>query len=225
MIRSIMGIRGVMVMAIAIVATLLSIGRAEAQETSKASIEQYNHYTTSTRAPRIHTEWGIGVGGVYTGLSSISTTDVKLKPRIGFQGHLDFAVCFGRFFALETEIAYEGGSIKAINGELERKIRTRTIDIPVLLSLRMLGSRIRLTAGPLFTVMSKAEYTFDSETMFFGPVYPTWNLAAGVAVGLSRHFLLEARYVHSLKECHNQFNGLEFKTRPYKITAGVVLIF
>lgn len=185
----------------------------------------YNYYPSAVDRPKISTEWGIGIGGAYTGISSISTSDVKLKPRFGFQGHIDLSVCFGRNFAIETEIAYEGGSLDAATQNEEHRVRTRTIDIPVLLSLRFIGGRLRLNAGPLFTVMSKAEYTSDGEVMLYGPVYPTWNLAASVAIGLGKHFLLEARYVHALKDCHNQFGGVEFQTRPYKITAGVALVF
>ena len=176
-------------------------------------------------APKVRTEWGAGVGGVYTGISRITTADVALKPRFGIQGHIDFAVLFGRNFAIETEVAYEGGSIDATAKGLERRVRTRTIDIPVLLSLRLADNIVRISAGTVFSVMSNAEYTVNDEVMFFGPIYPTWNLAGGIAVGLGRHFVLEARYIHALKDNTNQFNGIEFKTRPYKITAGVGITF
>ena len=99
------------------------------------------------------------------------------------------------------------------------------MDIPVLLSLRMADSRIRIAVGPLFTVKSNAEYSHDGDTMFFGTVYPTWNLAAGIGIGLSRHFILEARYIHALKDNINQYNGVEFKTRASRVTAGVTLFF
>lgn len=183
----------------------------------------YSGYASS--GPRIRTEWGIGISGVYTGLIDVSTADVRLKPRIGFTGHVDMAVCFGRNFAIEAEVGYEGGSVAAATERLERRIRTRTVNIPVLLSVRMAGSRVRLDVGPMFTVMSRAEYTVEGETMFFGPVYPTWNIAAGIGIGLGRHFIIEARYIHGLKDNINQFDGLEFTTRTRRITAGVSLIF
>ena len=99
------------------------------------------------------------------------------------------------------------------------------MDIPVLLSLRMANNHIRLNAGPLFTVMSRAEYTENGNTMFFGDMSPTWNLAAGVGIGLSRHLIIEARYVHPLKSCVNQFDGIELSTRSYRVTAGLTLLF
>lgn len=202
-----------------IVVTLLTVMTASAQHNA------FDTNDSSSRGPRVSTEWGIGIGGTFTNIKKITPSDVKLNPRFGFQGHLDFSLCIGRNFAIETEIAYEGGSIVAATAQKEHKIRTRTIDFPVLLSLRFLGGRIRLNAGPLFNIMSKAEYTSDGQTQFFGNVHPTWNLAAGVAVGLSRHFLLEARYVLPLRDNLNQFLGEEFTTSTSKITAGVVLIF
>lgn len=215
--------RGIMALIVTAVA-LLSTTRVEAQH----SHQDYTFHPidgTHHKVPKIRMEWGVGIGGAYTGIRSISTSDVKLKPRFGFQGHLDMAVRFGRNFALETEIAYEGGSVDAATEQVEHRVRTRTIDIPVLLSLRFANNRIRLSAGPVFTVMSRTEYTHEGEVMFYGPMQPTWNIAGGIGIGVGRHFIIEARYIHALVDTVNQFQGVEFSTRPYKITAGVTVLF
>ena len=189
-----------------------------------AQSSEYSFYSQE-ETPKVRMEWGVGVGATYTGVKSISTDIVSLKPRLGLAGHFDMALRIGRNFAVETEIHYEGGSISVATPKVEHRVRTRTMDIPVLLSLRMANNRIRLSAGPLFTVMSRAEYTQDGETMFFGPTNPTWNVAAGVGIGLTRHLVLEARYVHPLKSSINQFDGIEFNTRSYRVTAGLTLLF
>lgn len=185
----------------------------------------YAYTPMPTSASRVHTEWGIGIGGVHTTIINHTATGLTLAPRIGFSGHLDMAVCIGRNFAIETEIGYDGGSLTAARGDERHRVKTRTVNIPVLLSLRMLNSRIQINGGPLFTVMSKADYTCDGEAMMFGPLYPTWNIAGGISIGLSRHLLIEARYIHGLKDNINQFEGQEFSTRTRRITAGVTLIF
>lgn len=189
-----------------------------------AQSSEYGFYSQE-ETPKVRMEWGVGVGATYTGVKSISTDIVSLKPRLGLAGHFDMALRIGRNFAVETEIHYEGGSISVATPKVEHKVRTRTMDIPVLLSLRMANNRIRLSAGPLFTVMSRAEYTQDGEIKFFGPTNPTWNVAAGVGIGLTRHLLIEARYVHPLKSSINQFDGIEFNTRSYRVTAGLTLLF
>ena len=189
-----------------------------------AQSSEYGFYSQE-ETPKVRMEWGVGVGATYTGVKSISTDIVSLKPRLGLAGHFDMALRIGRNFAVETEIHYEGGSISVATPKVEHRVRTRTMDIPVLLSLRMANNRIRLSAGPLFTVMSRAEYTQDGEIKFFGPTNPTWNVAAGVGIGLTRHLVLEARYVHPLKSSINQFDGIEFNTRSYRVTAGLTLLF
>ncbi len=206
---------------VAIVAAFVLMASGTEATAQSSEYSFYSHEET----PKVRMEWGVGVGATYTGISSVSTDIVSLKPRLGLAGHFDMALRIGRNFAVETEIHYEGGSISVATPKVEHKVRTRTMDIPVLLSLRMANNRIRLSAGPLFTVMSRAEYTQDGEIKFFGPTNPTWNVAAGVGIGLTRHLVLEARYVHPLKSSINQFDGIEFNTRSYRVTAGLTLLF
>lgn len=207
-----------------IVATVAAFVLMASGTEATAQSSEYSYYSHE-ETPKVRMEWGVGVGATYTGVKSISTDIVSLKPRLGLAGHFDMALRIGRNFAVETEIHYEGGSISVATPKVEHRVRTRTMDIPVLLSLRMANNRIRLSAGPLFTVMSRAEYTQDGEIMFFGPTNPTWNVAAGVGIGLTRHLLIEARYVHPLKSSINQFDGIEFNTRSYRVTAGLTLLF
>lgn len=206
---------------VAIVAAFVLMASGTEATAQSSEYSFYSHEET----PKVRMEWGVGVGATYTGVKSISTDIVSLKPRLGLAGHFDMALRIGRNFAVETEIHYEGGSISVATPKVEHKVRTRTMDIPVLLSLRMANNRIRLSAGPLFTVMSRAEYTQDGEIKFFGPTNPTWNVAAGVGIGITRHLLIEARYVHPLKSSINQFDGIEFNTRSYRVTAGLTLLF
>lgn len=174
---------------------------------------------------KVRTELGVGISGAYTGVQSLNTESVALRPRIGFGANFDFAVLFGNHFAIEAEVGYAGGSIDAANAIIERRVRTRTMNIPILLSARLADQRVRISAGPMFTVLSSAEYTVDGEKKLFGPLHPTMNIAAGVGVGIGRHFVIEARYIHPLKKTLNQFEGVEFNTSSYRITLGVALIF
>ena len=205
-------------------AIIVAVACAFYSTRAQAQASEYAFYPQADK-PKVHMEWGVGVGATYTGITEVTTPIVDLKPRFSIAGHFDMAVCIGRNFAIETEIRYEGGSIKVATPKESRRVQTRTVDIPVLLSLRLANDVIRINAGPQFTVMSNAQYTNNGETMIFGPVHPTWNLAAGIGIGLGRHFVLEARYVHPLKSCINQFDGVEFSTRAYRATAGLTLLF
>lgn len=190
--------------------------------------QDHDHIGGGNDGPRVRTEWGIGVGASYTMLEA-NTAFVDLKPRFGLGGQLHMGLLFGNNFALEAEIHYSSGSVIAsLPGvDLSRKIKTATVDFPVMLSLRMLDNIIQVDAGVLFAVMSRAEYTYNSEVMFFGPMYPTFNLTFGAGVRLSRHFVLEAHYIYPLGETTNQFIAKEntFTSRASRITAGLTLTF
>ena len=175
--------------------------------------------------PRIKTEMNIGVGGVYTMLQSPSP-DVMLKPNLGYHGNVQLALVFGKTVGIQTEVCYSGGSVdvKLRDMDFERTVRTTTIDMPVFLSLRLLNI-VRLNVGPQFTVMNRAEYSIEGETYFLGPLYPTFNLAAGLGIKLLGNLMLEARYVYPLGLGSNQFMGHEFETLSSRITAGLTLVF
>lgn len=200
-----------------VTAILIAISAAD------TSAQQFGALPTKER--KVRTEMGIGVGATYTGMYSVSSESVALHPRIGIGAHLDFAVLFGNHFAIEAEVGYGGGSIDVATSGLERRVKTRSVDIPVLLSARFANQRVRISAGPMFTVLSSADYTVDGEKMLFGPTHPTFNIAGGIGVVLGRYVMLEARYIHPLKECLNQFDGEEFNTKAYRITLGLALNF
>lgn len=180
---------------------------------------------TNKDSRKVRTEFGIGIKGVYSGVLNVNTESVALRPRIGFGANFDFAVLFGNHFAIEAEVGYGGGSLDVANEDLQRRVSTRTVDIPILFSARLADQRVRINAGPMFTVLSSAEYTVDGEKMLFGPTQPTVNIAAGVGVGIGKHFVIEARYIHPLKRSLNQFEGEEFYTKSYRISLGVTLQF
>lgn len=191
---------------------------------SDASAQEFGLYQQN-ETRKVSTEMGIGVTGMYTGIYGVTTDDVALRTRMGIGAKLDFAVIFGNHFAIGTEVAYGGGSVDVANSYIERRVRTNSIDIPIFLSLRLANKRVQISVGPQFSVMSRAEYTKNSEKMLFGPMYPTYNIAAEVGVRAGKYFVFKARYVHPLQTTLNQFEGDEFAMRAYRISLGVGLIF
>lgn len=195
--------------------------------------ESGHQHETAKKGTKLRTEWGVGVGAVYTMLKT-DAQNVMLKPKFGYQGYVQIALLFRDFFGLKTEVCYSGGSVQAAlpDAKFERRVRTSTIDIPIFLSFRLL-KRIHINLGPQFTVMSRAEYTYDNQTGFFGGVYPTFNLAGSVGVKLFKNLMFEARYIHPLKKGLNRLpdvidgaaEGIEFNTSASRITAGLTLVF
>ena len=204
---------------------LLSMGgRAMAQEyPNPFMVEQDNQSL-------VRTEWGVGVGGVYTGFGSISSSAVTLNSRLAFQGHLDMAVVVGRYFAVESGVVYQKGGLDAEYGAKRYDITTTSFEMPLLLSLRLWDSMVRLDGGVQFGLASSGGYLDGRESYMFGTVTPTWNLAAGVGVRLMPNMVVELRYTHALQDGANQLGatvkgaGLDFTTRTHKVMLGVSLL-
>ena len=178
----------------------------------------------------IKTEWGVGVGGLYTGFSKISSDAVTLNSRLGLQGHLDMAVVFGRYFAIESKAIFEKGGIVAEYKGKNNDISTSAFQMPVLLSCRLWDSAVRVNAGIEFGLISNGGYLEGRESYMFGTITPTWNFATGVGVRIMPNILMELRYIHALQDGVNQLGatnnrqGLDFTTRTHKVIFGVSLL-
>lgn len=190
-----------------------------------AEAQEYTFIQDAPKQKRVRVEMGIGLDAMYTGIKSISSESISLTPRIGFGGHFDFGVAFGRHFAIETEVGYQRGTLMAANPLVSHKVKTTTVDIPLLLSFRVANKHLRLNLGPIFTVMNKAQYVANETTYEFGNAYPTWNAMAELAICMGGHFQIEGRYIHSLSDTLNHFEGEEFNTRVYRVSVGFSVIF
>ena len=212
------------IVALVAVALLSMGGRAMAQEYPNPFVVEQGNESL------VRTEWGVGVGGVYTGFGSISSDAVTLNSRLAFQGHLDMAVVVGRYFAVESGVIYERGGMDAEYGGKCYDITTTSFEMPLLLSLRLWDSMVRLKGGVQLGLASSGGYLDGRESYMFGTVTPTWNLAAGVGVSVMPNMVVELRYIHALQDGVNQLGatvkgaGLDFTTRTHKVMLGVSLL-
>ena len=178
----------------------------------------------------VGTEWGVGLGGVYTGFSRVSAEDVALNSRLSIQGHMNMALTVGRYFAVESGLIFEKRGIDAEYRGKRYDISTSTFEMPLLLSLRLWDGVFRANAGVLFGLMSNSGYADGKESYMFGTVTPTWNLAAGLGVRVMPNVVVELRYSHALQDGVNQLGatnkgaGMDFTTRTHKVMLGVSLL-
>ena len=176
--------------------------------------------------PRTRVEWGV-IGGInipdYT--TNMSKTDVKNK--LGWQAGIVTAVNLGAF-AIEPQILYvrQGLRIKP-EGAKEINPKSNSIDVPVLVSLRLLRP-FRFYAGPVFTVMNDCKQKSGGDLLDFGRVRPTMSYTVGAGVKLLGHMLIDLRY-------NGQFKGKEDvvlpdgsrldKLRSYNVALSVGYLF
>ena len=209
---------------VAVVLLSVAGGRAQAQEYPNPFM------VADSDVSIVRTEWGVGVGGVYTGFGRISAEAVELNSRLALQGHLDMAVVVGRYFAVESGMIYQKGGLDAEYRGKRYDISTSTFEMPLLLSLRLWDSAVRINGGVQLGLISSGGYLEGKENYMFGTVTPTWNLAAGVGVRVMPNVVVELGYTHALQDGVNQLGatnkgaGLDFTTRTHKVMLGVSLL-
>lgn len=213
------------ILTIAVVALLSTMGvRAVAQE-------YYVPFMLEEREQSlVSTEWSAGLGGVYTGVGSLSSKDVVLNTRLGFQGRLNMGLTVGRYFGVESGLIFEKGGIDAEYRGRRYDITTTAFEMPLLLSLRLWDGVLRANAGVQFGLISNGGYLDGKESYMFGTVTPTWNFATGLGLRVMPNVVVEFRYSHALQDGVNQLGatdkgaGLDFTTRTHKVMLGVSLI-
>ncbi len=192
------------------------------------TVEAQNYaafYERETR-PLLSTEWGIGIGPAYTGIEPQGIgSEVTLSPHLWFGGYMGMSLLIGRYFALHGEIDYMFGNIMADNGDVRHKVKSRSIEVPVMMSYRA-WDRLRLNVGISIAAMDRSRYVDDKgSAMEFGAVQPTWNFIVGAGVTLGRRLLIEARYKRSLQRTLNYFEGCEFNSDSYRVSLTVGILF
>ena len=179
------------------------------------------------QAPRVRTEWG-ALAGVHVPNYTTSDNFASIKNRVGWQAGISMAVRFNSFFAVEPQILYLRDGLR-FNFEGEQlKLRSNSIDVPVLVSFRLLNL-LRLYAGPVFTVMNDCKLsTGDPSPYDFGRLRPTLSYTIGAGVKFTRHLLIDLRYngqFKSKREIVLPDGGDLDKLRSYNVALSLGYLF
>lgn len=137
-----------------IIALLLSILTLPSSGQSR----RYDDYGRSSRSGSAikGVEWGVLAGLNFPHFST-SGPDFGIDNRLGWQAGLQIGLKF-RYFTIGPEVLYVRQSIKLSHADYGTlKIKTNSIDIPLIFSLRALPM-LRINVGPVFTVMNDCKY-------------------------------------------------------------------
>lgn len=151
--------------------------------------------------PRLKMEWGAIYGLNITDFSTdAGQTDVKNK--LGWQLGIVTALNWGAF-ALEPQIVYvrQGLRIRPDGGG-EVNLKSNSLDVPVLVSLRLLHP-VRIYAGPVFTVMNDCRQKSGGDLLDFSRVRPSLSYSVGAGVALMRHLLVDLRFNGQFRAKHD----------------------
>lgn len=151
--------------------------------------------------PRTRVEWGV-VGGINIPDFSTDMSRADIRNKCGWQAGIVTAVNLGAF-AVEPQILYvrQGMRIRPVGGT-EVNLKSNSIDVPVLLSLRLLHP-LRIYAGPVFTVMNSCKQKSGGDLLDFGRVRPTLTYTVGAGVVVMRHLLIDLRYNGQFRSKHD----------------------
>ncbi len=142
--------------------------------------------------PRVRVEWGVLAG---LSLPNYSTNvDIEqIENKLGWQAGISMAVNFGAI-AIEPQILYlrQGFRIRPEQGE-ELNLKSGSIDVPILASLRVLHP-VRIFVGPVLTLMNNCKQKSGDDLLDFGRIRPTLSYTVGAGVVVRRNLLLELRY-------------------------------
>lgn len=182
--------------------------------------------SASAQGPRTRVEWGV-LGGVNVPDYTTSDDYGSIKNKLGWQLGIMTAVKVG-IMAIEPQILYvrQGLRIRTADGE-SLNLRSNSIDVPVLASLRLLHP-VRIYTGPVFTVMNDCKQKSGGDLLDFGRIRPTMSYTVGVGVVLVRHLLVDLRYNGQFRSKHDVVlpDGSKLdKLRTYNVALSVGYIF
>ena len=157
--------------------------------------------SAAAQRPRLKIEWG-ALAGIRIPHYSADVHVADISNRLGWQAGIFSAVNFGAF-AIEPQIFYvrEGFRIRPVGADAIR-IKTHSIDVPVLASLRVLRP-VRLYAGPVLTVLNDCKQKSSGDLLDFGRVRPTLSFTVGAGAVLLRHMLIDLRYNGQFRAKHD----------------------
>ena len=170
-------------------------------------------------------EWGVLAGLNFPHFST-SGPDFGIDNRLGWQAGLQIGLKF-RYFTIGPEVLYVRQSIKLSHADYGTlKIKTNSIDIPLIFSLRALPM-LRINVGPVFTVMNDCKYAEGNNEMFFGSMRPTVSYMLGLGLNFG-HTLIDFRYNGQFdsKKCYYPTEeAVGFNMRSYSLALSVGFVF
>lgn len=182
--------------------------------------------SASAQRSRTRMEWGV-IGGINVPDYTTNMSKADVKDKMGWQVGITTAVNLG-VVAVEPQILYvrQGLRIRP-EGLSELNVKSKSIDVPVLVSLRLLNP-FRIYAGPVFTVMNDCKQKAGDDLLDFGRVRPTLSYTIGAGVVLLRHLLIDVRYNGQFRGKHDVALTNEVmlpEIRSYNVALSVGYLF
>lgn len=155
----------------------------------------------------VKSEWGISAGLRYNALSvKNGPAGLSMRPGLTYNAGLHAAIAFvGIGIQPELNYGYTTATLTLTDASASKvKVKAHDLEVPVLLSLRFLPV-VRFNVGPVFNIMSSANYKVDGEKLLLGGLHPHIGYAVGLALGFGK-VVIDARFTGYFKRTDNEFN-------------------
>lgn len=207
-----MSIRRIIFALLALVAFLPS---AEAQ------LKEYDKLYFGLDRPRKRVEMGV-LGSASMLFQSAEGVDISAK--MGFRVGVVMAFCWDEQFAVQGEIGYLHHKSDVKTAAATYSLSSNVCEVPLLFSYRGIP-HLRLNVGPVINLASSAHYESGGERIEAGSLRSTVGYAAGVAVEITRHLIIDARYTGNFRQSFNYAGGKEFNMRSHWATLTLGYVF
>lgn len=205
---------------LAVATAFAVVGVCSAQQGEYARYAQF--LNQSDRLNRA-VEMGVSVGASYVNLSP-SVSEVSLSPKLGIRAALEFSLVWEQRYALQVEVAYQSNKADAVLGVRELTLRSNIVEVPLMFSYRG-WKPLRIGAGVVLSPIASGRYETEVERLEFGQMRQAVGYVADVGLHLTRHLLLDARFVGSFGQVDNYFEGAEFSTRNWSLSFSIGYMF
>lgn len=171
---------------------ILTTSVVSAQEKKKSS------------SPKIGVELG-AVGGISIPSFSCSGSGATFSANLGYTLGLHFGLNIGRYFSIQPELMFlrTGISVKDPGHSFSSTIKSNALQLPLLFTGKI--SVVRISAGPLFTLIDSPTFNCGGEKTMFGRIYPTVGYCVGAGVCIRKHWNLDVRYLGLFKKMNNNY--------------------
>lgn len=203
-----------------LVAVVSAIGVSRAQQ---GEYERYARFLNEQDYNSRQMEMGVTISASYMGLES-STDVVALSPKMGVRAALEMSLLWEQKYALQMEVAYVTNKADVALGNRASELKSSIVEVPLIFSYRGLKP-LRIGAGVVLSPIASGRYDAGYERLEFGQMRSMVGYVADVGVKLTQHLLLDARFVGSIGEANNYFEGAEFTTRSWSLSFGLGYMF
>lgn len=148
---------------------------------------------TTVEAQKLGVDWGIIAGA---NMADYKVKQLEGTPKwndvkndLGWQVGLMTSLNVGRL-SIEPQIIYVHNKIKLTEGSHTTSIKGNSLDVPLLVSLRLLGP-LRVMAGPVFTVLNDNTGLKD---LSIDQLRSTCSYAVGLEARVLQKLRIDVRY-------------------------------